>query len=249
MMNYKHKDSLNGSGRKVAIITGASRGIGQSIAVSLALRGYSIAAIARSVDGLAETEARVLEAISDENVEIATFEADLQDPSAVEEVFNAVRTRFGGASVLVNNAGYVDPVGLLETTLENWNKTLATNLTATMLCTQRFVLWNKSLGGKIINIASTAGMSARPGWSAYAAAKAGLINFSLTMSEELKPYDIKVYCVCPGRTATQLREKLAPNEDQSTILQPNAVGNLVATLCSASGDFIDQQPIVIRKPL
>lgn len=238
------KRGLNG----VAIVTGASRGIGQAIAVELGRAGFAVAAAARSADGLQETGALIAEAWDGPSPHMIVT-ADVEDEESVMELFSGVVDRYGRIDLLVNNAGYVDPVGILETSLENWSKTLATNLTGAFLCTREFVRHNKRVGGKIVNVASTAGMSARPGWSAYAAAKAGLINFSNTMSEELKPYGIKVYCVAPGRTATQLRTRLAPNEDQSKILQPNAVGRLVRFLASPEADYIDQQTIVIRKPL
>lgn len=232
----------------VAIVTGASRGIGQAIAVELSYAGYAVAAAARCADGLQETAA-LMGKDRDSTSPHMLITVDVQDERAVEQLFANVVDRYGRIDLLVNNAGYVDPVGVLETSLENWSKTLATNLTGAFLCTREFARVNKRVGGKIVNVASTAGMSARPGWSAYAAAKAGLINFSNTMSEELKPYNIKVYCVAPGRTATQLRTRLAPNEDQSQILQPNAVGRLVRFLASPEADFIDQQTIVIRKPV
>ncbi|MBE3590652.1 MAG: SDR family oxidoreductase [Firmicutes bacterium] len=241
---------MSAEGGRVVIVTGASRGIGRAIAVELSRAGESVVAVARTARDLEETlrfmeEVRPAGSAARHSIHIA----DVTRESEVEALFRGAAERYGRVDVLVNNAGHVDPVGILEMTLENWTHTLATNLTAAFLCTREFVRANKRVGGKIINIASTAGLTPRPGWSAYAAAKAGLINFSLTMSEELKPYGIKVYCVAPGRTATELRQKLAPEEDPATILQPAAVGRLVRLLVSPEGDYIDQQTIVIRKPL
>ena len=105
----------------------------------------------------------------------------------------------------------------------------------------------KKNGGKVVNIASTAGLSARPGWSAYAASKAGVVNFSLTMAEELRVYGIKVFCICPGRTATDLRRKLAPNEDPTTIMQPDAVVNAVKYCLCDEADVLEGQPILVRE--
>ena len=155
---------------------------------------------------------------------------------------------FGAIDYLVNNAGFVDPVGILEMTTENWDRVMETNLRGTFLFTREAVRYSmKERGGKIINIASTAGISPRPGWSAYAASKAGVVNFSLTMSDELREYGIKVYCISPGRTATELRRILAPDEDPSTILQPEDIAETVAFLLSAAGDYVDGQSIVVRK--
>lgn len=238
-------EDREGVGR-VAVITGASRGIGRAIAVELSRAGYSVVIAARNVDELTETLNSMTSYPTSKH---SLIPVDVRQEEEVRRLFAEVATEYGYADILVNNAGYVDPVGILEMTSENWNQTLATNLTSAFLCTREFVRMNKRRGGKIVNIASTAGLSARPGWSGYAASKAALINFSLTMSEELKPYNIKVYCVAPGRTATALRAKLAPGEDQSQILQPRAVAQLVRFLISPGGDFIDQQVIVIRKPV
>jgi len=132
-------------------------------------------------------------------------------------------------------------------TLKQWHDMIETNLTGTFLCTKEAVKYMKKTGGKIINIASMAGTGARPGWSAYAASKAGVINFSLTMAEELKIYGIKVFCICPGRTATALRKKLVPDEDLSKIMKPSAVVNIVKFCLFDEADVIDAQPILVRE--
>ena len=107
-------------------------------------------------------------------------------------------------------------------------------------------LLSKSSAPSIVNIGSTAGISARPGWSAYAASKAAMVNFSNTMAEELKPYGIRVHCLAPGRTATELRKVLAPDEDQSTIMQPDAVARVTRFLIGPDADVISGQTIQVR---
>lgn len=234
----------------VAIVTGASRGIGRAIAVELSSRGLSVVAAARSREGLEGTLELMNAARPNDTVRHLAIAADLTEEREVERVFAAAVEAYGSVDALVNNVGYVEPVGILELTLDNWNTTFAANLTTTFLCTREFVRMRKHLGGRIVNIASTAGMTPRPGWSAYAAAKAGVISFSRTMAEELKPYGIRVYCVAPGRTATDLRRRLAPDEDQTEILQPDAVARFVGFLITgAESEFIDGQAIVIRKPI
>src|SRR5690606_33846749 len=109
------------------------------------------------------------------------------------------------------------------------------------------VKFMKKTGGKILNVASTAGSSARPGWLAYASSKAALISISQTLSEELSEYGILVYCISPGRCATELRKILAPDEDPSTIMQPEHVGEVVNQLLSDNGVCLDGQNIVVRK--
>jgi 3-oxoacyl-[acyl-carrier protein] reductase len=240
----RHTRSDEFSG-KVAIVTGASRGIGREISYVLARRGMSIALVARSFDAL-EQVADEIRRLFKANVMV--FAADIRDEAEVVDVVRRTVDAFGGIDCLVNNAGYVDPVGILEMTTDNWDRVMETNLRGTFLFTREVVRYSmKERGGKIINIASTAGLSPRPGWSAYAASKAGVINFSLTMSEELREYGIKVYCISPGRTATELRRILAPDEDPSTILQPESIAETVVFLLSTAGDYIDGQSIVVRK--
>ena len=111
---------------------------------------------------------------------------DIRNECRVIEFIRNVVNRYGRINFLINNAGYVKPLSLLETTLDDWKEQIDINLTGAFLMTREVVRYMKEYGGKIINIASTAGLSPRPGWSAYAASKAALINFSLTMSEELK---------------------------------------------------------------
>jgi 3-oxoacyl-[acyl-carrier protein] reductase len=127
------------------------------------------------------------------------------------------------------------------------NYTLAVNLTAAFVCIQEFFRRIKGRPGRIINVASTAGTRAQPGWAAYAAAKAGLINLSLTLGEELEPYGIGVWCIAPGRCATELRRKLAPDEDQNLIMRPEEVASFIEVLLSGVGHLVDRQVIVVRR--
>lgn len=107
----------------------------------------------------------------------------------------------------------------------------------------------KNKGGKILNIASTAGMTPRPGWLSYSSSKAAVISMSQTLTDELVEYGIKVYCVSPGRCATKFRKRLAPNEDPTTIMQPEEVAEVICNLISDNGNCLDGQNIVIRKQL
>jgi NAD(P)-dependent dehydrogenase (short-subunit alcohol dehydrogenase family) len=230
---------------KTAVVTGAGRGIGREISLALGRRGMNVVLVARSSDALG----RVADEIRGRfKANVMVFPADVRDEAQVVDVARKTVDEFGAIDCLVNNAGYVDPVGILEMTSDNWDRVIETNLRGTFLFTREVVRYSmKERGGKIINIASTAGTSPRPGWSAYAASKAGVVNFSLTMSEELREYGIKVYCISPGRTATELRRILAPDEDPSTILQPEHIAETVVFLMSAAGDYIDGQSIVVRK--
>ncbi len=230
---------------KTALVTGASRGIGREISYALAGRGINVALVARSSEALQHVADEINKRFT-ANVMVLT--ADIRNEAQVVDAVKKTADTFGAIDYLVNNAGFVDPVGILEMTTENWDRVMETNLRGTFLFTREAVRYSmKERGGKIINIASTAGISPRPGWSAYAASKAGVVNFSLTMSDELREYGIKVYCISPGRTATELRRILAPDEDPSTILQPEDIAETVAFLLSSAGDYVDGQSIVVRK--
>ena len=99
---------------------------------------------------------------------------------------------------------------------------------------------------KILNVASTAGITSRPGWLAYASSKAAVVSLSATLADELAGSGIKVYSISPGRTATELRRKLAPEEDPATIMQPGQVADVIAQLMSDAEITLDGQNIVVR---
>ena len=151
----------------------------------------------------------------------------------------------------MNIAGYTDPQPLLTTSLESMRLTYETNVFAPFMlireCT-KYMRLNQD-GAKILNVASTAGITPRPGWLSYASSKAAVVSMSQTLAEELAEYGIRVYCISPGRCATALRRKLAPNEDQSKIMQPEEVGRIICTLVSRNEHCLDGQNIIVRKKL
>jgi len=213
---------------KLAVVIGGSSGIGLSVMNKLSEHYHTVNMSRTAVDG-------------HENIT-----TDVTDRESVRKAFCQLSEKYGIPQIMIYCAGFVEPQSIFETTEEIWNKTLQVNLTGAFYCTQEFVKLSRQTKGKIIYIASTAGTRAQPGWSAYSAAKAGLINFSLTMSEELKEYDMRVYCISPGRCATPLRKILAPNEDQSTIMQPDEVAEFVYYLINYD-KVLDNQVIIVKK--
>lgn len=149
---------------------------------------------------------------------------------------------------LINNAGIAEQGNILELDINSIEKQFSVNFKAVVNCTKEYakLCIHKKIKGKIINIASTAGLGARAGRSIYAASKAALINFSLSMSEELKQYGIKVYCVCPGAVNTDMRHELEPDDDFENMLQPEAVGKFVCELIE-NGKYLDNQILEVRK--
>jgi len=225
---------------KVIVVTGSSSGIGLELGLSALETGAKVVFCSRNI------EKNIPDCLADKkNYYIKNM--DVSSEASVSDFFDYVERELGYVSILINNAGYVNPTGLLDTTLENWNATININLTGTFLCTKYAVRLMKEKGGKIINISSTAALTPRPGWSAYAAAKSGVISFSSAMAEELKDYDIKIFVFCPGRTATPLRKILAPNEDPTTIMQPEAVAKIIRMSFSDDFDVLEGQPILVRE--
>ncbi|WP_289053497.1 SDR family NAD(P)-dependent oxidoreductase [Carboxylicivirga marina] len=225
---------------KVIVVTGASSGIGYKTALQAQENGATVVFTSRN----AETDEKIKQSLKGESI---VKNLDVSNESSVKDLFKHLKERFNSIDALVNCAGFVEPESLLNTSLENWNKTIEVNLTGTFLCTKHATLLMKNEGGKIINIASTAGLTPRPGWSAYAAAKSGVINFSSAIAEELQDYGIKVFVICPGRTATPLRKILAPNEDPSSIMQPEAVADVVMMCFTKQAEVLEGQPILVRE--
>lgn len=222
---------------KNILVTGASSGIGLKFAQMAELQGYNVIYASRKTEDI-----NLLNATS------AKVILDVCNEESVKKTFEKIGKKYGNLDALINCAGFVQPENMITTSLENWNMTLATNLTGTFLCCKYAVpLLKKSCDGKIINIASTAGMTPRPGWSAYAASKSGVISFSSAISEELSVYNIKVFVISPGRTATPLRTILAPNEDPTTIMQPESVANIILFCLTDKGTVIEGQPIIVRE--
>ncbi len=225
---------------KIIVITGASQGIGKEMAITYSRDGAKVVLISRNKEKMYAFSSKLKN-------DFLIFSTDIRNEISIRNLMETIISKFGKIDILINNAGHVKPMGLLEMTLEDWDDVLSTNLTGTFICTKEAVKYMKKTGGKIINIASTAGLSPRPGWSSYAASKAGVINFSLTMAEELRAYNIKVFVICPGRTATDLRKKLAPNEDPTTIMQPKTIVEIVEYCMLDKANVLEGQPILVRE--
>ncbi len=236
---------MNDIKTKTAIVSGASRGIGRAICIEISYIRQDIANIVivgRNADDLNAT----MELMNPEK-NIIIKKTDLEYENNICELIAETHNNFQSIDVLINVAGYAEPASLLETTVENWEKTYRTNVTSVFLMIREAVKYMKNTGGKVINIASTAGITSRPGWVAYASSKAALVSISNTLAKELMGYKIKVYTVSPGRCATDLRRILAPEEDPSTIMQPEEVAKTVCLLLSPEGDILDEQNIILRK--
>lgn len=229
------------------IITGAGDGIGKAAACKLSKTSYfdSYVLLGRNMEAMKKTEGEMKRSSTD--LRIGIYQLDFSQPELIPEVMEQANKEFPEITCLLNIAGYTEPLSLLATSLESFEYTYKVNVyTPFMLireCTRRM----KNRGGKIINVASTAGMTPRPGWLSYASSKAAVISMSQTLTEELSEYGIKVYCISPGRCATKLRRRLAPDEEPSTIMQPEDVAEVISRLVAPEEQCLDGQNIVIRK--
>jgi 3-oxoacyl-[acyl-carrier protein] reductase len=229
---------------KVCVITGASQGIGRAAAIRMSREPdvSSIALIARNGDGLTETAA----AMDHAGTEVWPIPYDLMDLDGIPALVRSIDERFGGIDLLLNIAGYADPQSLLDTTTENIVMTYTINVFAMLVLIREASRYMVDRPAKILNVASTAGITSRPGWLAYASSKAAVVSLSATLSDELAGTGIKVYSISPGRTATDLRRKLAPEEDLTKIMQPSHVADVIAQLLSDTESTLDGQNIVVR---
>lgn len=232
---------------KVCVITGASQGIGRATAIRLSQEPGidALVLIARRAEALRETAAEM----DPTGKTIRVLPYDLSELEGIPELIRGIHAEFGRLDMLLNVAGYADPKSLLDTTVENVVTTYTVNVFAMLLLIREFVRYREGRGAKIVNIASTAGMTSRPGWVAYASSKAAVVSLSQTLSDELAGSGIKVYTISPGRTATDLRRRLAPEEDFSQIMQPDQVAEFICLLARDSEQILDGQNIVIRQQL
>jgi short-subunit dehydrogenase len=229
---------------KVCVITGASQGIGRATAIRLSCEPSvtGIALIARNASGLAATA----EAMDRDGKTIECYPYDLADLDGIPDLVRSITQRFGAIDLLCNIAGYAEPRALLDTTNANLLRTYTVNVLAMVVMIREVVRHIHDRPAKILNVASTAGTTSRPGWLAYASSKAAVVSRSTTLADELAGSGIKVYTISPGRTATELRRALAPEEDMTTIMQPEHVADVIARLLDDSESVLDGQNIVVR---
>lgn len=231
---------------KVCVITGASQGIGRAAAIEMSRQPDvdTVILIARNAEGLAGTAAAMAPGTT-----VRQIPYDLGDLDGIPVLVEQICDEYGGIDLLLNIAGYAEPRSLLDTSAANLVTTFTINVFAMVVLIREFVRFNDGRPAKILNVASTAGITARPGWTAYAASKAAVVNLSQTLSEELAGSGIKIYTISPGRTATDLRRKLAPDEDPSTIMQPEQVARVIGTLLRDDELTLDGQNIIVRQQL
>jgi 3-oxoacyl-[acyl-carrier protein] reductase len=236
---------------RVALVTGASRGIGRAIALHLASSGCAVAVNYRSRSDAADEVVSTIEESGGRAIAVA---ADVGDADAVAAMTAEVVEGFGPISVLVNNAGITDDDLLLRMKPEAWDRVIQTNLGSAYLCT-RAVLRGmlKARWGRIINITSVSGLSGNPGQANYAAAKAGLVGLTKSVAKEVGSRGITVNAVAPGFIETDMTEEL--DEDvRAAVLpaitlgrfgSPEDVAAAVGYLASEGAGYVTGQVLVV----
>jgi NAD(P)-dependent dehydrogenase (short-subunit alcohol dehydrogenase family) len=186
---------------KVAVVTGAGRGIGQATAIAFANEGAKVALL----DPDREAGERVVREIDENNHQAVYFPADVSNEGEVISAMKEISSRWGRLDILVNNAGIYYQGNALETPLEAWERLMAVNLTGAFLCTKYAVSeMVKQAGGVVINVASEAGLVGIKGQVAYNVSKGGMIALTRSCSVDFASQGVRVNCVCPGTTDTPL---------------------------------------------
>lgn len=238
---------------KTAIVTGGAHGLGRAIALRLASDGADVMV----TDLLGSDAEAVADEIRSAGGNAASFQVDVSDPGAVGAMVMATIDAFGRIDVLVNDAGVSGESGILEMEESFWDRVMAVNLKGNFLCSQAVArqMVSQGGGGRIVNITSTAGANARPGASAYASSKAGIIQFTKTLALELGQHGITVNAVGPGMTITGSEVKPAPTDEYQKAFvgqvpmgragAPSDIASAVAFLASPDAEYINGQVIFV----
>ena len=222
---------------QVAIVTGASRGIGRATAIALAATGVKVVVNYAQSSGAAE---EVVQEIEKNGGNAIAIKADVSKTEEVDSLIEQTLKTFGRIDILVNNAGITRDTLLLRMKLEDWQAVIDLNLTGVFLCTKaasKVMLKQKS--GRVINITSVAGLMGNPGQANYSAAKAGVIGFSKTVAKELAVRGITVNAVAPGFIITDMTNDLKADEILKYIPlarygQPEEVAGMIRFLATDS---------------
>ena len=237
---------------KVALITGANRGLGKAMALALAGEGAAIALVARDRQALENTAEEVWRTGSGAQV----FQADVTSEQQVLRVEKEVAEAFGRVHILINNAGINIRKQLIEFSLDEWRRVLDASLTSTFLMCRAFVPHMQGSGyGRVINLASTMAHVSLPGRTAYSAGKSAILGLTRALALELAPQGITVNAISPGPFATEMNTPLIENPELNAQFvakiplgrwgRVEEVGQLAVYLCSPEAGFITGTDVLI----
>ncbi|MFH1086633.1 MAG: SDR family oxidoreductase [Chloroflexota bacterium] len=228
---------------QVALVTGASRGIGRAVAVALAAEGAAVLLAARTRDALAAVVAE----IGEMDGKATGIVADVADEAQVRALLAAARDQFGRLDMVVNSAGIGVFKPLRETTAAEWDVVMAVNARgAFLVCREAAPLLAAAGGGCIVNIASVVGVKGYANQGAYTASKHALMGLTKVLAQELKPQGTRVHVVCPGGVDTDLVARARPDLDRSDLMLPEEIAVIVLFLVQQRGRAIVDQINVRR---
>ena len=245
-VNYKMKDMLKD---KVALVTGASRGIGKAIALALAENG---AAVAVNYSSSEASAVEVAELIRKNGGKAEIFKARVNVEAEVEEMFSSVEKSLGHVDILVNNAGITKDNLLMRMKTEEWDSVIDVNLKGAFLCTRRAVKgMMKNRYGKIINISSVVGFAGNAGQFNYSATKAGVIGMTKSAALECASRGIRVNAIAPGFIETDMTSSLSDDVKAAymekiplkSLGKPEDIANAVIYLASPLSDYMTGQTL------
>ncbi|MFX4261719.1 3-oxoacyl-[acyl-carrier-protein] reductase [Pelotomaculum propionicicum] len=236
---------------RIAVVTGASRGIGRAIALALAERGAAVLVNYASNDAAAEETAQL---IRNNGGRVLTFKANVAEPAEAASMVKAAVAEFGAVDILVNNAGITRDNFILRMKDEDWDQVLGVNLKGAFNCARAAAkVMVKNRSGRIINISSVVALIGNASQANYCAAKAGLIGLTRAMAKELGSRNITVNAVAPGFITTEMTDGL-PEEVKEMMLSqiplkrfggPEEVAETVAFLASDAARYITGQTIAV----
>lgn len=232
---------------KVALVTGAGRGIGKAISLKFAEEGAGLILCARTASQLQE----VTDAIRSVGRPCLSASVDVTREDEVTRLVQSGLDRFGQIDILVNNAGISNPKPFLETSNADWDEAINVNLKGVVFCTRAVLPGMLKRGsGAVINIASAAGLRGLPGSPAYTASKSAVIGLSHALAEEVGPKGIRVNVICPGPIKTELLDS-SPVKDfvlknKAHLMPPEDVAGTVLYLASALSGGLNSQMICVR---
>jgi NAD(P)-dependent dehydrogenase (short-subunit alcohol dehydrogenase family) len=248
-----------------ALVTGASRGIGSAIAAALVADGLRVSLLGRDAHALEHLAEQLSADRAGPDRAAVAITADVSDPAAVRNAFALARSHFGPVQLLINNAGQAQSAKFTDTDEMLWNRLIGVNLTGTYLCTRAAIADMLQAGfGRIVNIASIAGLRGAAYISAYASSKHAVIGLTKSLALEYATRNITVNAICPGyantdmtrntvtnimsktgRSEIEARDALVAGNPQKRLIEPREVAETVLWLCRPGSESVTGQSIVL----